>query len=367
MATYIGGQSQATVLTQAQIAEMQEHILQVYRDALDEINKELSQWYAKYLTSIPEGESYIAVMGEYNRITSMQASIRELYNAQSLAAGQLIQESSKMAFANAWYREQYLQQWFIEVSGLTNVGFVLNNPALMEASVYSRNEIWSKLTKDAQDKLEALYGSIFSYYPKAGSLTQLLLEDRQEQLNAIRKAIDRAMLKGTPYPELSKQIESIIGTEILKDGVVHTTGSKAQAMSIVRTEGNRTMNAGAYAYDKYISEQYGLPMRRQMTAVFDMGTRQQSAEMHGQERAIDEPFDYPDGSKSLYPGNSGNPKFDVNDRETTITIVDGIEPEAKRFKDPYTGAYKIFSYRGFDDWRKENGLKWNKYGRLIKA
>jgi hypothetical protein len=45
--------------------------------------------------------------------------------------------------------------------------------------------------------------------------------------------------------------------------------------------------------------------------------------------------------------------------------VDGIQPTARRARNPVDGKNEIISWESFEDWRKENGLQYNKRGILV--
>lgn len=124
------------------------------------------------------------------------------------------------------------------------------------------------------------------------------------------------------------------------------------------------MSAGHYASSKYL-DSVGVEVKRKLIAVLDNATRSQSARMDGQTVGVDEPFKYPNGSKAMYPGNTGTPSYDINDRERVIDLVGDAEPELRTGRNPTTGENEYFSYRDFPAWAKEQGLKRNKYGELL--
>jgi hypothetical protein len=73
----------------------------------------------------------------------------------------------------------------------------------------------------------------------------------------------------------------------------------------------------------------------------------------------------------MTPGTTGNPSYDINDREGVGDLVNGEEPSIRRgrnpVKNPKTGKYEteVFSYKTFDQWAKDNNLTKNKYGQII--
>ena len=133
-------------------------------------------------------------------------------------------------------------------------------------------------------------------------------------------------MQGLSYNKMVDGIKTIIGKQMVRDGTYTATGAKANAIRIIRTESHRTMSSGHYAASKYL-DSVGLDVKRKMLAVLDNRTRSQSATMDGQTVGIDEPFIYPNGSTSFYPGNSGTAKYDINDRERVIDIFNDTDPK----------------------------------------
>jgi len=195
-------------------------------------------------------------------------------------------------------------------------------------------------------------------------LLELLKQNQVKELAKISNTITQGLLQGKGYIKLVEDLKNIIGVTAIKNGEITASGAKANAMRIIRTESNRTMNAGHYANSKYL-DSVGVKVVRRIVSVLDNATRGQSARMDGQEVGVDEPFKYPGGVTAMYPGNTGVAKYDINDRERTINIIEGNEPEIRTGRNPVTGRSETFSYQDFDSWRKENGLIKNKYGEIL--
>jgi uncharacterized protein with gpF-like domain len=109
----------------------------------------------------------------------------------------------------------------------------------------------------------------------------------------------------------------------------------------------------------------GIGLTRMYSAVLDTRTRQQSGSMDGQIVGASEPFVYPNGATALIVGNSGVPRYDINDRCWSLDIVDDTPPEARRGLNPATGESEVASYRTFDVWMKDNDLIFTKSGKIM--
>jgi len=370
MATYEGGQKQATTFTQAEINRNKQLVNQVYRDAQKELERELAVWYSRFLTNQdPANGNFYNIMLQEGRLNEMLQNVTKIYREHSIAAGNITKESSKIAFTNQYYRSEYIKEWFGSEIG-QNIAFSIVNPLLMETTVFSTEKIWEDLAQKTKDKIEATYGDINRYTPKEGTLTAKLISNRSDEIAALKRVLRRDLLLGKPYAETVKSVTKIIGTEKVKKGKRTLSGAKASAAKIVRTEGNRNLNAGNYSNTKYVSSTFGIEMVRQMLAVLDGVTRPQSRSMDGQTVGVDEQFIYPDGSTAYYPGNSGNPAYDANDRETVVDLMldaegNPIEPQLRRAKNPITGETEVFSFIHFDQWAAERGLRYSKSGKLV--
>jgi hypothetical protein len=71
-----------------------------------------------------------------------------------------------------------------------------------------------------------------------------------------------------------------------------------------------------------------------------------------------------EGCYGVYQDN-GIMSIAKNCRCTVIDVIDGISPDLRRARDPVSGEYEIISYKNYDDWIKEKGLKYSASGRLV--
>jgi hypothetical protein len=291
---------------------------------------------------------------KFNRLQKLQDEVKALYNTYSNKAGLITENISFVGFSNSYYISQYAASWM----GSFPIGILPYN--LAEFAVYGMADSWKSITKSMED----IYGDASLYKAKSSTLLELLTQNKNKELLKIQNVITQGLLQGKGYVKLVEDIKNIIGVTAIKNGEITATGAKSNAMRIIRTESNRTMNAGHYANSKYL-DSIGLDVKRRLVSVLDNRTRGQSARMDGQEVGVDEPFKYPGGATAMYPGNTGIAAYDINDRESVIDIIDGNEPEIRLGRNPVTGENETFSYKNFDEWRKENKLIKNKYGEIL--
>ena len=345
-------QSAGEKFTQDEIDALTIDVLDQYEYALKDITQMLKDQYAK-LTDVSK-ENYYNEMMKFNRLAKLQEEVKQSYTAYSKQAGLITENAAFVGFSNNFYRAEYLASWM----STFDVGILPYN--LAEYAVYGMADTWKSISKS----VEKTYGPATRYKSQSGTITEMLAKNRSAELQAIKNQITQGLLQGKSYTKMAEGINDIIGKQMLKDGTYTATGAKAKAIRIVRTESHRTMSAGHYAADKYL-DSVGVDVKRKMLAVLDNRTRAQSASMDGQTVGIDEPFKYPNGATSYYPGNSGVEKYDINDRERVIDIINGEDPYIRTGRNPKTGENETFTFRDFNAWAKEKGLTHNKYGELL--
>lgn len=346
-------QSQGSAMTEEQINALSKQVLEQYKNALDDISSQLETQYAKLLSGV-KPEDYYNEMMKFNRLEKLQSEIAKSYKAYADKVGLIIENISFVGFSNSYYLAQFQASWMSSFA----VGILPYQ--LAEYAVYGMADSWKAITS----KIEEIYGDASLYKAQSSTLLELLTKNKNEELLKIQNTITQGLLQGKSYTKLVEDIKNIIGTIAIQNGEITAKGAMANAMRIIRTESNRTMNAGHYASSKYL-DSIGIEVKRRLVSVLDNRTRSQSARMDGQTVGVDEPFKYPGGVTAMYPGNTGVAKYDINDRETTIDIIDGNEPELRRGRNPVTGENETFNYKDFDTWRKEKGLIKNKYGEIL--
>lgn len=346
-------QEDAYKLTQQEVKKLSRVVKQNYRDAIKSIDEQLKEVYAKILSDVSP-DNYYNEMIKRDRLENLLKQIKKDYNKSSLLAANNIKKAISLSFSNTYYRKVYASQWLVE----KNV-FGLLPQKLINLTVLGTNEAWKNITQAIKNK----YGSMTLYTPQQGTLSSLLVKNRSQEIRKIQSAIVQRLIGGKSYSETTNAIRDIIGREF-KDGRV--TGSKANALRIIRTETNRTQNAGSYAASKNLQDN-GIEAKRRVIATLDNVTRAQSVytEMHNKSIGIDEAIKYPGGVTAIIPGTTGEAKYDINDRESVIDLIGDFEPSIRIGRNPVTGKNEYFEYKDFDTWAKDNGLTKNIYGEVI--
>lgn len=330
-----------------------------YRKALDEINAEIQKIYNKIIGDrtpaevtalLKEQPSWMWVQSnKFDRLKSLQKKVQTQYTKASIIAGNMTVESSKMAITNNFYYQQYGVAF---ASNDIPLSFSILNPKVVEVSVLGTPEVWKKITADTMSRVSKKYGDLSKYQPKHGTLISTILNNRKDDLRKLNSAITQGLIQGKSFSKTAKDVRKIL------------KGSANQAIRVVRTEGNRNMNAGAFASHNAAVAQ-GIEIERQILATQDGRQREQSDIVNGQKADENNQFHYPGGLIVDFPGNSGNPAFDINDRETVIEIIEGQDPTQNTGTNPTTGKNEVMNFSGFDTWASDNGLRRNKTGRWV--
>ena len=255
-------QKQARGQTEAQIAALTREILSVYDDARKVILLDIQKVYAQVLAGVSPDDYYNTII-KYDRLNKLLAEIDKQYIAYSIKAGRMTVESSKLAMSNAYYKNEYVMAFFSPNIGIS-LNFTPLPPALVEMAVTGNLKIWQEIGSKAQQKMIETFGTMNAYVPQAGSMLDLLVNNRRGEVLKINRAISSGLLQGHSYQESARGVSKVIGS--VSKG--QSTGAKASAIRIVRTESNRTYNAGAYANSQAVSEQ-GLDIKRIWVATLD--------------------------------------------------------------------------------------------------
>ena len=341
-------QSQARNRTEAQVAALTREILAVYDDARRSINKELQRVYATILSGVKPEDYYNTIL-KYDRLNKLKTEINRLYMQESVKAGRMTLSASRTAMEESFYQNQYVLQWFTPRAGV-DLSFAIIPQELVQVSVTGNLASWEKLSAAVKQRIQDTYGSINAYVPEAGSITQLLANNRRDEILKINRAISSGLLRGQSYRGTARDVARVIGTVT----PTKSSGAKGSALRVVRTESNRTYNAGAFANTQQAVDQ-GVEIRRVWLATLDSRTRDTHASLDGQSVAPDKPFTSA-GESSMFPGDFPSAGQNINCRCTVIDAVDGVPPQVRRGVNPVTGEREVFDWTTYQEWAKANGV-----------
>lgn len=342
--TFKDAQLKGYDITEKEYNILIKEINNAYDDAFKNITRELEKIYTKILGDI-DPDDYRNEMIKYNRLDKLQKEIFKLYQQGAIKAGSIQKEASKLAISNLYYRDLFLTNYVAKEI------YTVLSPAVIEVSVLGTNEIWKRITKTAQAKIEKSFGSLSKYQPQYGTLTDLLKGHRVDDLEKLRKTLLQAMIQGDSFSKTAKRIEGIADI------------TKSNALRIARTEGIRNLNAGNYANTEYARSQ-GIKSTRVWDATLDMRTRQPHANLDGKPENKNGEWCI-GGDCASNVGQFSDASNNIGCRCTIRNDIDGISPELRRARDPVTGRTDIIGFTSFNEWAKSNDLKYNKSGRLV--
>ena len=356
MSTFDDFQMQGYADTQKEMEKLAKLIAGDYLDASKAVDKELKSMYAKYLTGISDDKYYDTVI-KYNRLQNTRRNIEQEYRKWTAKAGVKMAKLNELAITNNYYRQYYSLSF---IDGDIDLDFAVLNNNLVEASVYSTSDTWQKINNEI---ITAKYGNPLGYTSQSGTLKELISNSNSQALNKIRRELSSTLIRGQSYQKTSKSIRTMIGTKQIINGQEVYTGSLSNAMRIVRTEGNRNLNAGALASTNSARQQ-GMDIDRRWDATLDMRTRPAHGSADGRLENEDGLF-YVGGEYLPYPAQGGSAGNVINCRCRVIDIVDGQAPTARRGRDPLTGKTKVFDYKTYDEWMTSNSMTQDKTGKWI--
>jgi len=342
-------------LTEKEAFNFEKRIISAYNQALKDIENAIKNQYAKYLAGIPK-ENYYNEMLKHNRLEKLYLEIAGRYSKAANLSKTAIIDGSKIAITNNFYRQSYANMWISEYS------FSLLPESIVELSVMGSRKAWKEILKKGIDKG---FGNPAMYKPQYGTLTDLLLNHKRQELNRIQAVIEQGLLQGQGVQTVGRNLREFIGFYRTVDGNIEASGVIAKAIRISRTEINRAANDASYAAQKS-AEAQGIDIKKQWSATLDMRTRPIHGQLDGQIRDIDAKFEK-GGFRVMRPGAFGVASQDINCRCTTIDIIDDQSPSIRRGLNPTTGESEVFKYKDFDTWANDNGLKYDTKGRLVKA
>lgn len=347
--TYEQGQKSIITEIDALSIRVYEKVLDDYSDAARAILDEMAKLWAGAKDVKPDDMYNYAI--QYNRLEKMLQEIEKQYAYYSNLIGKKVADNSLLSINEAYYRNQYQLQFF---SGAKNIDLTFSaiNPWLVESSIYGTAESWQKIQTDAFKKI---YGNPNRYVPQNGTLTSLLTKNASDEIANIRSSISSSLIRGESYREAAVNIKNIIGNfEKTKHGI-EASGAMYKSLRIMRTEGNRNLNAGSYAQTQYAKSE-GIEIKRQWLATLDGRTRDSHQALDGKFEDKDGLFHIGTDSAS-YPGNFGTAKNSINCRCTVIDVIPGVDLDERRGQDG-----EVFSWKNYDEWAENNGLKQNQDG-----
>jgi uncharacterized protein with gpF-like domain len=155
----------------------------------------------------------------------------------------------------------------------------------------------------------------------------------------VLKTVKSGLINGESYARQTKRVKDVFD------------GNASNTARVIRTEGNRNMNAGAYLNSEDLKAE-GVRVRRMWVATLDSRTRDSHQALDGVYED-DNGLWHIGGDSARYPNDFTEPENSVNCRCSTVDVVQGLEPQLRRGIDPVTGKSDIASYSTYEEWAKK--------------
>lgn len=345
MGTFLEEQLKSYDLTEKELNALYKEMLDDYKVTLKKMKKRLKKVYINTLSGVPP-DQYLNTMMNYGRLEALILDLQNQYNTLVRRANTLIKNGSKLEVTNSFYRRQYILNW------VTPVRFQVIPEVIVNMSALSTPKVWEQYKKSAKKTITKKYGNITLYKPKHGTLIDVLLSNKREKLVEIRRFLNQELLAGNSFKKSAKGLTKLMDNSL------------SNALRIVRTEGTRNMNAGAFALSQYAKSE-GVDLETFWKAVLDIKTRVVHGDLDSTPQN-NEGYFVINGDRGKHPGDFSLAKNNANCRCGTYDKVKGIPLELRRAKNPVTGKTDIITYKSYNKWLKDNNMKRDKYGRIVK-
>lgn len=313
-------------IVEKMIAQLEKKVFKQYVSTKKSVLEVIKDTYARYLTDVPQAD-YYTTLSLYNRLKTLGQDLKGIYVKLDRELIKTVKDGQMEIFEEAYYRDGYTMSFFTDkqVNPLNN----LVNEFSVTGDMEKLKEIKDKALKRIAEKMIP---------PSGNTLTQMLVDNDTKSLNRLITVIKQGLVNGESYDKQVKRVAKVFN------------GNASNAARVIRTEGNRNMNAGSFFVSEDLKEQ-GVKIKRQWVATKDSRTRDSHQALDGQFEDDDGYF-WIGSDKGRYPTDFTEPENSINCRCTTIDIVEGTTPQVMRARNPVTGKTDIVSYKTYEEWKK---------------
>lgn len=319
--------------TDQQLAELEERIAKLYREAAEDLEKTINEYFAKFIERDKEMRELIGTeingrewteedykqwrlnqIGRGQRYEALQEKIAQRYTSANEVATAYINDATPGVYS---LNRNFAAYQIENVTG--NVGFDLFDEQTVK-----------RLAVEQPD--------LMPYYPPKRALERGI--DLAWGKKQIAKVTTSSILQGSSIPGIANALMTVIpGMEL------------TSAVRAARTAMTGAQNAGRM--DSYAAAQrMGIKLQKRWLATLDNRTRHEHRKLDGQVRDNEKPFEV-DGYEIMFPGDPEAEGFLVyNCRCTLIAVVDGIDTSdaKRRAKDPASGKDEIVGSMTYEEW-----------------
>lgn len=313
------------------LASIEREVMGEYRFGRQKTLEVVKDLYSKYLIGVDKAD-YYRTLALYERLKKAEQGIKAIYTVVGKESAKRVINGQYQIFDESFLRDRYTMAFFSDQLGV-DIKYAPPNPLVRDVAVTGDA---SRLVEIRDKRLQKIAEGMMP--PSGDTLQGLMLKNTNDGLSRVLRTVKQGLINGESYARQVKRVKDVFD------------GNVSNAARVIRTEGNRNLNAGAYLNSEELKEE-GVRIRRQWVATLDGSTRDSHQHLDGQFEDDNGLF-WIGGDSARYPSDFSDPANSINCRCTVIDVVQGLEPQLRRAKDPVTGKTDIISFKNYEDWKK---------------
>jgi SPP1 gp7 family putative phage head morphogenesis protein len=312
--------------TEQQLAALEKRIAKVYREAGDELQKTIEQYFSRFverdkkqrelmeagkITEDQYRQWRLAQIGRGKRFESLRDEIAKRYTDANEVAVSYVNDATPGVYS---LNRNYAAYTIEQVSG--DVGFTVLDEQTVKRLIVEKPDL-------------------MPYYPKKQAVRRGIdLAWGKKQITA---SVTSSIIQGKSVGKIANDLQKRINTM-----------NRSSALRSARTAVTGAQNAGRM--DSYAAaEKMGVKLQKEWVATLDGRTRHSHAMLDGDR--VDTGKKFSNGCR--FPGDPSGPSWEVyNCRCTMIAAVSGVDTSVaeRRAKSPETGENVVVSGMTFKEW-----------------
>ena len=292
--------------TDDELAKLERRIARLYREAADDLQETIEDYFEKYKKRDEEMKALIGTVQNGKEWTEQDYKLWRLNQIGRGRRYEALREKIAQRMTNAH------ETAIAYVNDATPGIYSLNrNYAAYTIERVAGNVDFTLWDEQTVRRLVVEQPDLMPYYPKAAAVRRGI--DLEYGKKQITKCVTSSVLQGKSIKGISDDLQRYIPTM-----------SRDSAIRAARTAVTGAQNAGRM--DSYAAAaERGIRLKREWVATLDNRTRHAHAMLDGTKVGMNEPFKV-DGYKIMFPGDRSAPGYLIyNCRCTMIAAVDGVD------------------------------------------
>lgn len=322
-------------LTDKQLAALERRIEEVYREAGDELQETINEYFEKFRERDEKMKSLIGTIqngkewteADYKQWRLNQIGRGERYKAlrDKLARRMTDANATAIAYTN---------------DATPGIYSLNRNYAAYTIERVAPNVDFTLWDEQTVRRLITENPELMPYYPPARALKRGIdLAWGKKQITA---SVTSSILQGKSIKAMADDLQKRI-----------TTMNRDSAIRTARTAVTGAQNAGRMdSYDA--AQKMGIGLKKEWLATLDGRTRHSHAMLDGEKVENDKKF----SNGCMFPGDPDGPPWEIyNCRCTLIAAVDGVDTSGgqRRARNPETGRNELVDDMTYREWMRKKG------------